>query len=158
MHIEDEYREVPVRRPWWFGPGLVGVALGGLLGLALLPTSLPPCSPPGGNSDIVVRRFLERLGSSVTAIEECWARESLGPEELRAYLDATRPTEVSLVPPSGTTSFALGPNAPELAEWVVVPTWSGPPPRVWPNGKPISIQLLRPSGSTRWMIVSAGRE
>jgi len=155
MRIEDEYREVAHRRPWWFSPGLVGVALGGLLGAALLPTLLPPCSPPGANSEIVVRRFLERLGSSAAAIEECWTSES-GPEELRAYLDATPPASISLVPYPGPHVFLLGPNAPAYAHWLVKANWNGRPPAGWPNDEAISIHVLRPDGSGRWTISAAG--
>jgi hypothetical protein len=106
---------------------------------------------------MVVRRFLERLGSSATAIEDCWALGRLGPEELRAYLDATRPVSVSLLPDREPGTFLLGPNAPDYAHWVAVTTWSGPSPRAWPSDEPISIQLLRPNGSDRWTIVSAGK-
>lgn len=154
--IEDDYRETAPARPWWFRPALVGVALGGIVGVVLL-TPPAPCSPPGANPEVVVRRFLARLGSSATAIEDCWTAGSLGPEELRAYLDATPPASTSLVPYSGPEDgLILGPGAPAHAHWVVVPTWRGPPPRGWPSDGPISIQLLRPNGSDRWAIVAAG--
>ena len=147
--IEDEHVEAPRRRPRWFSPALVGVILGGVAGLLVLPTPLPACAPPGASSEVVVRTFFERLGSSAATIEECWAPGRLMPDDLQAYLRASPPTTVTFV----QAHEGRGQNSEILLAWETLLTWNGPPPGGWRADQARFIYLVRQNSPLRWIII-----
>jgi hypothetical protein len=135
------------RRPWWAIPGLAGVLVGGAIGFTLLPTPLPPCSPADAPSELVVQRFLERLGSSAASIQECWSPGKPTRDELETYVGARPPKTISL------TSHSVGQGGGRvLIQWHTVLTWSDRPPEGWHTDEPRLITLIRHDGPTRWTI------
>ncbi len=134
-------------RPWWVVPALVGIALGGIVGFAVLPTPLPACSPVDAPSDVVVVRFLERLGSSEAAIKECWTPGRLSQKELQTYVRARPPKTISLV------DHYVGQGYGQvLIQWETVLTWNDGPPEGWRADEARFIVLARQDGPTRWTI------
>lgn len=123
-----------------------GIALGLTIGLAALPTS-PPCSPADAPSEVVVRRFLERLGSSESAILDCWTPGALRPKELQSYLHARPPKRVSLL-----NVYAGHSDTQVLVQWEVSLTWDGPPPDGWQPDESRFIVLARQDRPVRWTI------
>ncbi len=146
--IEDERADVRGKKPWWFSPALLGVFLGGFVGLLVLPTPLPPCAAPDVPSEVVTRRFLERLGSSADAIAECWSAGRLDPEELDNYVLAKPPASISFV----TYAEGRGNNDEIYVQWNVALTWNGSPPRGWSADQSRWIMLVRHDNPTRWTI------
>lgn len=149
MTIAEATADTDLRRgrPWWFGPALIGIVLGGVVGFASLPTPLPACSPVDASSELVVLRFLERLGSSEAAIQECWTPGRLSQKELQTYLRARPPKTISLV------NHYLGQgDGRVLIQWETVLTWTDGPPEGWRADEPRFIMLARHDGPTRWTI------
>lgn len=152
--IEGDVDE-PTERPWWFVPALSGVLVGALIGAALVPSPRPPCSLPGTTSELVVRRFFERFGSSGEAIAECWTVGRLSAEERRAYVDARPPTTIAIVhvsegPAPGVT--VVGPNEGIYERWELALVWAGSPPRGWARDQSRVIGLVGHDAPIRWTI------
>jgi hypothetical protein len=130
-------------------PAILGAALGGLIGVVVLPTPLPACAAPNVSSEVVTQRFLERLGSSADSISECWTPGRLSAKELQTYVAAKPPTAVRLV----RYGIGQGQNSEVYIQWVVALTWSGAPPEGWPD-EDRWITLLRHDNPTRWTVDS----
>lgn len=154
MRIEDEYIGPAVWRPWWFLPAIVGVIAGGAIGFLALPRPLPSCSPPGADSQVVVARFLERMGSSVADIADCWIAGEDRSAELSTYARASAPASYSLTtdPPIGVV-FGHG----DYERWLLRASWKELPPAGWSSDVPIFVSVLRPAGSSQWKISGASQ-
>ncbi len=136
-------------RPWWFLPPVAAIALVAILASLVPdpPSPMPPCSPPDARLEVVVDRFLSRLGSSPEAISECWVAGRLSVAELSWYTEARPPTRYQF----GTYSEGRGLTGEIYYAVQVFPTWGGAPPAGW--GDTFRwIMLQRFDRPTRWMV------
>ena len=107
------------------GPALLGIAIGAVTGEVLSAgRSFAPCAPPDAEVELVVDRFLTRLGSPELSLREC-------------FTDG-RPNEAEM------SSF--------VAAVLVAATWERDPPEWWDRDLSRWILLRRHEATKRWTI------
>ncbi len=143
-------------RPWWFFPALAGVVVGALVGeLIGVDEALPPCSPPNAEVELVVDRFLTRLGSPEDLLRRCFTDGRPTDVELSGFVAATPPTSYRI------ERVAIGRDAVtndvRFAAVLVAATWYGEPPALWARGESRWIVLRRDEAAKRWTIEETQR-
>ena len=149
MIVSDDVEEPARGRPWWVGPALVGVMGGAIAGTFASADELPPCSPPAARVEIVVERFLARLGASEDAIRDCFTVGRPTAVELARYAAARPPLDYRIDKISEASDDR---GKAWFAAAQVVASWRGDPPEGWSRDRYQWI-VLRASGvPTRWTI------
>jgi hypothetical protein len=139
----------PVRRPpWWFRTALAGVIGGAFLGILITEAPLP-CSPPGARVELVVERFMTRLGSTPAGIRDCFTAGRPAEVELARYAAARPPSDYRIAKISEASNDR---GEAWFAAVQVVASWHGDPPEGWNRDRYQWIVLRRNDVSTRWTI------
>ena len=151
MILDDQIEPVH-RPPWWFAAALVGVMAGAVAGMFVARGPLPPCTPPGAAPEVVVDRFLERLGSSTDVLRDCFTTGRPTDYELELYAAARPPASYRI------GSIAVGRSGPNSSGDVtftaiqVFAIWDVGAPALWAGDDFRWIVLRRHEAPTRWTI------
>jgi hypothetical protein len=150
--ILDDQVDPVRRRPWWFSAALVGVMGGAIVGLFIARDALPPCTPPNAAPEIVVERFLARLGSSTDALRDCFTTGRPTDYELDMYAAAAPPASYRV----GLIGVGRnGPNNSGDASFTAIQvfaSWRDGAPELWTRDDFRWIVLRRHEAPTRWTI------
>lgn len=139
----------PVRhRPWWFRAGLVGIVGGALAGMFITETPLP-CSPPGARVELVIERFMARLGSTEDGIRDCFTTGKPGEVELARYAAARPPLGYRIAKISEASNSR---GEAWFAAVQVVASWPDDPPEGWNRDRYQWIVLRLGGEPARWTI------
>jgi hypothetical protein len=138
-------------RPWWFAPALAGVLFGALGGAVLnVGAPLPPCTPPQAEVELVVDRFLTRLGSSEHALRDCFTAGRPTDVEMESLIGANPPMTYRI------ERIAIGRDPVvddvRFAAVLVSATWRAGPPILWAREESRWILLRRDEIAKRWTI------
>ena len=150
--ILDDQIEPVRRRPWWFGAALVGVLGGAVVGVFAAPEALPPCTPPTAAPEVVVDRFLARMGSSTAALRDCFTIGRPTDYELEMYAAARPPVSYRI------GSIAVGRSGPNFSGDVtftaiqIYALWHVGAPELWAGDDFRWVVLRRHETPTRWTI------
>ena len=130
MILDDQLD--PVRpRPWWFNAALVGVLGGATVGVFVAPEPLPPCTPPNAAPEVVVDRFLARLGSSTEALRDCFTTGRPTDYELEMYAGARPPVSYRIGAISVGRSGAFSSGDVTFTGMQVFASWGDGAPELW---------------------------
>ena len=149
MIVSRDEAEPVRRRPWWIGPALVGVMSGAIAGTFISPGELPPCSPQDARVEIVVARFMARLGTSEQAIRDCFTAGRPNEIELTRYAAARPPLDYRIEKISEASDDR---GRAWFAAVQVVASWRGDPPEGWSRDRYQWIVLRASGPPMRWTI------
>jgi hypothetical protein len=147
--VSDEAEAPTRRRPWWVGPSLAGILGGAIAGTFVSIGEFPPCAPPQARVEIVVERFMARLGASEAAIRDCFTAGRPNEVELARYAAARPPMDYRIEKISEASDDR---GRPWFAAVQVVASWRGDPPEGWSRDRYQWIVLRASGPPTRWTI------
>ena len=146
-----EEQERPRERPWWVGPALLGIAIGAVTGDILSAgQSFAPCAPQDAEVELVVDRFLTRLGSPEVSLRECFTDGRPNEAEISSFVAAAPPTSYRIE----RVTVGRDPivNDVRFAAVLVAATWERDPPAWWDRDLSRWILLRRHETTKRWTI------
>lgn len=112
----------------------------------------PHCSPAGALPEVVIDRFLARLGSSSEALRECFTTGRPTDYELAMYVAAVPPTRYRV---GSTTVGRSGPNSSGDVTFTAIQVyaaWHVGAPDLWARDDFRWIVLRRHEAPARWTI------
>lgn len=125
---------------------------GAVVGMFVAREPLPPCAPPSATPEIVVDRFLARMGSSTDALRDCFTIGRPTDYELEMYAAARPPVSYRI------GAIAVGRSGPNSSGEVtftaiqVFALWQVGAPELWTRDDFRWIVLRRHEAPTRWTI------